>query len=135
MILKNNDAIDNGYLFSPDTITSTWGPYEHDVLWPLALGFTEEEIIRPEAEGGFGYADLPGEDGSPLGRERAQEIFANLYWRLEVENRLAAVHIAAREGFLPKSWKSLQEAWGKEKVSEILKMIRETRGRSHEPGA
>ena len=56
MILKNNDAIDNGYLFSPDTITSTWGPYEHDVLWPLALGFTEEEIIRPEAEGGFGYA-------------------------------------------------------------------------------
>lgn len=54
MILKNNDAVDNGDLFSPDTIIATWGLYEHDVLWPLALGFTEEEIIRSEAEGGFG---------------------------------------------------------------------------------
>lgn len=129
MILKHNDAVDNGDLFSPDTIVATWGLYEHDVLWLLALGFTEEEIVRsPEAEGGFGfgYADMPGEDGiTPIGRERAQEIFLNLYRRLEVQNSLAAVRVATKEGFLPKEWGSLQVAWGKEKPSEVLKKLRQ----------
>ena len=60
MLKKNNDTVDNEFLFSPDTVVLSWGLYEHDVLWPLALGFTEEEIIRPESEGGFGYADMPG---------------------------------------------------------------------------
>ena len=126
MILKNNDAVDNGDFFSPDTVIATWGLYEHDVLWPLALGFTKEEIIRSEAEGGFGYADLPGEDGiTPLGQARAQEIFTNLYRRLGVRNSLAAVRVATREGFLPKEWGSLQVAWGKEKPSEALKRLRQ----------
>ena len=50
MLKKNNDTVDNEFLFSPDTVVLSWGLYEHDVLWPLALGFTEEEIIRPESD-------------------------------------------------------------------------------------
>ena len=126
MLKKNNDAVDNEFLFSPDTVVLSWGLYEHDVLWPLAFGFTEEEIIRPESEGGFGYADMPGEDGTtPIGKKRAQEIFVNLYRRLGVQNSLAAIRVATKAGFLPKGWGSLQGAWGKEKPSEILKRLRQ----------